>query len=143
MAAGCAIEIADLPVLQGCPSSTELVLVMNATGGSGAGLYALRKWGDIRTCVLGTPVLPYIGVVGRGQVSPTKDPVAGQSILQDNSLINLGSTNNGNIQIVIAETLMSNYGENKSFNYNPVIGEIDISPNVFIMNDAVFVDRNQ
>lgn len=139
----CAIEIAGLPILQGCPAGSELVMVVGATGGKGAGLYALRKWSDIRTCVLGTPVLPYIGVVGRGQVSPTKDPVADQSILQDNSLIGLGSTNGGNIQMVIAEVLMSNYGDNASFTYDPVLGEIDISPNVFIIGNAVFVDRNQ
>lgn len=140
----CSIEISSgLPILLGCPSDTEYVMVIGATGGAGLGQYALRKWGDIKKCVLGTPVLPYIGVVDRGQVSPTKDPVSGQSILQDNSLIGLGSTNNGNIQMVIAETLMSNYGDNASFTYDSATGTIDISPNVFITGNAVFVDRNQ
>lgn len=140
---GCSVEMAGLPLLLGCPSDNEMLLVIGATGGLGTGQYALRRWGDIKKCILGTPVLPYIGVVGRGQISPTKDPVAGQSVLQDNSLIGLGKSNNNNIQIVVAETLLSNFGDNASFTYDPVSGTIDMSPNKFVLGNTVFVDRNQ
>jgi hypothetical protein len=135
-------ELSSLPVLLGCPSDTEKVLVMGAIGGMGAGGYALRNWKDLKACILGSVKLPYIGVVGRGRTSP-HDPVAGSSILQDDLLKGLGSTNDGNIQMVIDSTLMSTYGVDASFTYDPSTGTINISPNVFVNQSGVQIDRNQ
>ena len=135
-------ELSGLPVLLGCPSNTEKILVMGAIGGQGAGGYALREWSDVKACLTGTVKLPYIGVVGRGRTNPN-DPIAGSSTLQDDSLIGLGSTNDGNIQMVIDVTLMATYGSDASFTYDPITGTVDISPNVFINESGVWVDRNQ
>ena len=124
----CATELNGLPTINGCPSDNEIFFVANAMGGSGLGGYGWRKWSDIKKCVISS-VTPYIGVVDRG--NPT-DPVSGTSTFQDSSLIGLGTTNNGDIQMVIDDVLMSTFGLNSSFAYDSTTGTIDISPNVFI-----------
>ena len=48
----CDQEIDGLPILTGCPADTEYFLVMGATGGKGAGLYALRSWLTLKNCLL-------------------------------------------------------------------------------------------
>lgn len=136
-------ELSSLPLLLGCPGDDEKILVINAIGGQGAGRYALRQWSAVKACIIGDVNKPYIGVVGRGQTSPTKDPDTGASILQDDSLIGLGSTNNNDIQMVIDEALMSTFGLNANFTYDPVTGTVDISPNTFVAGSGVFIDRNQ
>lgn len=133
-------ELSSLPLLFGCPGTNEWILVGNAIGGSGDGRYARRKWGDIKNCITGTVRLPYIGVVDRGNPG---DPVSDTGIFQNDSLIGLGSDNNGEIQMVIDETLYSNFGLNASFTYDPVSGTVDISPNKFTPQSGVFIDRNQ
>jgi hypothetical protein len=50
--AACDQEINGLPILTGCPADTEYFLVMGATGGAGAGLYALRSWLTLKNCIL-------------------------------------------------------------------------------------------
>src|SRR6185312_5193337 len=136
----CTQELNGLPVINGCPGSNEIFFVANAIGGQQPGGYGWRKWSDIKNCIVGTVVPPYIGVVDRGNQG---DPISGTSMFQDNSLIGLGATNNGDIQMVIDEVLMSTFGLNASFTYDPILGEVDISPNTFQPGSGVFIDRNQ
>jgi len=49
--AGCSVEINQLPVLTGCPSPSEMILVSGAVGGAGAGMYALRSISNILSCI--------------------------------------------------------------------------------------------
>lgn len=138
-------ELSSLPLLNGCPSDNEWFLVGNAIGGLGAGGYARRLWVDIKRCIFNT-VLPYIGVVGRGQPN---DPTAGISTFTNAQLAGLGANHNGEIQIVYAEQLRSNFGENASFTYtdNGTTGTIDLdylgSGETFNVNSTLCVDRNQ
>ncbi len=89
----------------------------------------------------GTSALPpLIGVVDDGGMD---DPVSGTSIFQNDKLIGLGDTNGGRIQIVIAEQIMSNFGDNSSFVLDNTIGELDISPNQFVAGSSFYVNRNQ
>src|ERR1700690_322532 len=118
----CSIEGTSLPIILGCPADNELFFVSGAIGGSGAGLYGWRRWVDIKHCIVGTVIPPYVGIVDGG----VNNPVSGISTFQSNSLIGLGSANNGNIQIVYAEILRSNFGDNASINYDPITGTIDL-----------------
>lgn len=88
----------------------------------------------------GVVVPPFVGVVGDGTA---KDPVAGTSTFQHNDLIGLGSTNSGKIQMTLGEVIMSNYGNNKSFDFDNTTGTIDISPNTFVLDDSLYINRNQ
>ncbi len=86
---------------------------------------------------------PLIGVVGNGG---PYDPVAGESTFQNGKLVGLGSTNNGQIQIVIGVTIQWNFGDNKSFEFDSVTGIIDLSyipGNTFIAGSGIYVDCNQ
>lgn len=58
---GCGKEINTLPILTGCPADDEYILVMNAVGGQGAGLYGLRSWPAIRNCLLGPGIITITG----------------------------------------------------------------------------------
>lgn len=133
-------ELSGLPVLQGCPSDNEYVMVIGAIGGSGAGGYALRKWSAIKACFIGVVKPPLIGVVGGGGAN---DPVTGSSTFQNASLIGLGGSNNGKIQMVIDDVLYSNFGVNASFTFNNVTGIIDISPNKWVASSGLYIDLNQ
>lgn len=144
----CKKDLETLPILLGCPSNNELILVRNAIGGwnntGGSTGYAWRKWSDLKNCVIGTVVAPYVGVVDRGQ---TNDPVSGTSIFQNNLLLGLGQNNNGEIQIVYAEILRSNFGDNKSFEFDGITGEINLDYNgsgeEFVPGSSLYIDRNQ
>jgi len=84
---------------------------------------------------------PLIGVVDRGN---TGDPVSGVSTWQNDLLKNLGSTNNGEIDITVDNINMSNYGTNVAFDYDPILGIITLlNGNVWTPNSGVKVDRNQ
>lgn len=84
---------------------------------------------------------PYVGVVDRG--NPT-DPVSGTAVFQDASLVGLGSTNNGDIVIQYAEGIRTNFGLNKTIDYDPVLGKITLnSPEEFFTGNTLIVDRNQ
>ncbi len=48
----CGKELNSLPKLTGCPAEGEYFLVINATGGFGAGGYALRDWASLVICLL-------------------------------------------------------------------------------------------
>ena len=144
----CKKDLSTLPILFGCPSNDELFLVNNAIGGynndgSGRG-YAYRKWSDIKNCIIGTVVAPYIGVVDRGNPN---DPVSGTPLFQNDLLIGLGANNNEEIQIVLAEILRSNFGDNKSFEFNSTTGEINLDYNSsgeqFTPGSSLYIDRNQ
>lgn len=140
----CSIEAIGLPVIQGCPSYNELFLVFGAVGGSGASLAGLRRWRDLKECIVGTVVTPYVGVVDRGNAT---DPVSGTSTFQSNALIGLGSQNNGDVQIVYGETLRSNFGINASFSFNSATGTINLDFNgsgeEFFTGASLWIDRNQ
>lgn len=86
---------------------------------------------------------PFIGIVGNGGA---KDPVSGTSIFQHPELIGLGGVN-GWIKIEIDDVTMSNFGQNKSFEYNPATGEINVDYNgngyTFQPQSSLFVNRNQ
>lgn len=87
---------------------------------------------------------PYIGVVDRGNPN---DPVSGTSIFQNDMLIGLGSTNNGDISIQYAEAVRNSFGANKSFDYDPILGTIDLDYNSsgeeFYPGSSLWIDRNQ
>jgi hypothetical protein len=83
---------------------------------------------------------PLIGVVGDGG---DDDPVAGESTFQNDKLIGLGATNSDRIQIVYAENIMSNFGDNSSFVFDNALGIIDISPQTFVTGSSLYVNRNQ
>lgn len=87
---------------------------------------------------------PLTGIVDGGGAD---DPVSGQSIFQSNKLIGLGSTNGGKIQIVIDDVIQSNYGQNKSFEFDNVTGEIDLdyngSGNTWITSSGLYINLNQ
>lgn len=85
-------------------------------------------------------VPPLIGVVGNGGAN---DPVANQSIFQSNKLIGLGATNDGNIEIKIANVPYWNFGDNASFVFNNVTGQINLSPNTFITGNGLYINLNQ
>lgn len=89
-------------------------------------------------------VPPYVGIVDRGQPN---DPVSGTSLFQNNALIGLGSTNNGNITILYAGTPRNNYGLTQSFIFDNVTGTIDLNYNSiaeqFFTGAPLSVDRNQ
>lgn len=61
----CGQEISGLPVLTGCPGDAEYVFMVGASGGAGAGGYALRSWLSLKNCLLdqifGTGILPIDG----------------------------------------------------------------------------------
>lgn len=137
----CNVELATLPVLSGCPDDNEWFLVGNATGGYGTYRYARRRWADLKGCMSSKVAIR--AVVGRGGAN---DPIKDSSVWQSNDLKGLGSTSNNEIQIVVAENTMSNYGDNTSFYYDPVAGTIDInngSGNTWVEGSSVFVDLNQ
>ncbi len=86
---------------------------------------------------------PLIGVVGNGGAF---DPVAGATTFKNGKLVGLGSANNGKIEIVIGVTIMWNFGDNKSFEFDSVTGTIDLSyieGNTFIAGSGIYVDCNQ
>lgn len=88
----------------------------------------------------GTVKLPFIGIAGRGQAD---DPGVGDSVVQSDLLVGLGSTNGGYIKIFVNTVGMDNFGNNPNFIYYPLTGEIDISPLTFAVDDSIYVDRNQ
>ena len=139
----CSIELNSLPIIQGCPSDNELFLVFGAIGGSGASLAGLRRWSDLKHCITFTVISPYIGVVDRGNPN---DPISGTGTFTNALLAGLGTINSGQIQIVLAEVLRSNFGNNASFTYtdNVTIGTIVISNNAqFLQGDTLYIDRNK
>lgn len=137
-------ELSSLPLLLGCPADDEWFLVGNATGGIGVGGYARRAWADIKRCILSTVLLPYVGVVDRGQPN---DPVSGVSTFTNALLVGLGANHNGEIQIVYGEQLKSNFGENQTFDFDPITGTINLDFNgsgeTFNPQSTLWVDRNQ
>lgn len=50
--ASCDTELSNLPLLTGCPGANEYVLVGNASGGQGVGLYGRRSWSNIISCII-------------------------------------------------------------------------------------------
>lgn len=82
------------------------------------------------------------GEVGAGGIN---DPVAGQPIFQHDSLIGMGASNGGKISILIAEGLFSSYGNNKSFDFDPSTGTIDLTygGNNFNQGDSISINLNQ
>lgn len=87
---------------------------------------------------------PYVGIVDGGNAN---DPVSGTSIFQNNQLIGLGSTNSGRITILYAESPRTNFGQNKSFEYNATTGTIDLNYNSsgeeWFADSSLWIDRNQ
>lgn len=72
-------------------------------------------------------------------------PVGSSSVWQNDELKGLGTLIDGvyRLMIFIAEQPLVNYGNNASFDYDPVAGTIDISPNTFSIGDSVYVNKNQ
>lgn len=136
----CSKELADLPLLFGCPSDYEWFIVGNAEGGFGKYKYARRAFAQIKNCIIGVVRPPYIGVVDRG--NPT-DPVSGTTVFQDDSLIGLGATNNGDIQIVIDDVLMSTFGQNAGIAFDPATGTVTNLTGNWQAGSGLFIDRNQ
>lgn len=84
---------------------------------------------------------PLKGEVGGGGVD---DPVDGATSFQSNKLMNLGSTTGGKLSITYAETLMSSWGSNAAFTYDPNTGTITwLYGNTFTVGSTLEVDRNQ
>ena len=93
--------------------------------------------GDPGTTVI-TPKGTLKGVVGRGGLD---DPIAGQPIFQSSKLVGLSS----DIQIVLAEGFMSSFGNNKSFDFDPSQGIVDLTygGNIFNEGDTLLINLNQ
>jgi hypothetical protein len=144
----CKKDLSTLPILSGCPADDELVLFNNAVGGwneSGAVKgYGWRTWGDLKLCLASALVLkPLIGVVDGGGAD---DPVSGTSLFQNDKLIGLGSTNMGRIQIFIDDVSQSNFGQNLTFAFDNVSGEIDLdngTGNEWVSGGGLYIDLNQ
>jgi len=133
----CSTEYTSLPVLDGCPADSELILVSGAMGGVGNGKYALRSWGSLKACIGGS-IPPLIGTVDGGG---SDDPVSGNTPFQNNKLIGLGSTNGNKIQIVVDDILYSNFGTNANFSFAPTTGTI--SGFYWAAGAGLFIDLNQ
>jgi hypothetical protein len=52
LAVPCSVPISSLPVLTDCPSDSEYVLFIGATGGATSDLAALRSWSTIKQCIV-------------------------------------------------------------------------------------------
>lgn len=85
------------------------------------------------------PKKPLIGVAGEGGED---DPIVGESTYQNDKLIGLGSQNNDRILAIINNIPQSNFG-NPNFSLDNVSGTINISPNVWLPNDSLYIDLNQ
>ena len=81
---------------------------------------------------------PLIGVVGDGGLT---DPVAGLTPFQNDSLIGLGATNAGRIQIVVDNNIQSNFGDVSSFTFNNITGTI--SDIFWVAGSSLYIDLNQ
>lgn len=124
-------------VVDTCPNDVDLVLFVDD-----ANLSVFRTWEKLKEC-LTTAVGPrnaIKGVVGSGEAD---DPVEGSSLFQSTKLIGMGADNNGRMVAILAEIIISNYGNNASFTLDNNTGLIDISPNTFQAGDSWFIDLNQ
>ncbi len=81
---------------------------------------------------------PIAGVVGGANM-----PVDGATSWTNDRLKGLGILNGGNIQITVANQLLTNYGTNSSFTLDNVGGSISLNGNIFFAGDAIYVDTNQ
>ena len=86
MAEQCQREMNGLTILTGCPTPTEMLLVMGSTATGNLSGYGLRPYSDIKKCILGGLVFVLdqfrIGDVG----SPIADGATSLVITQDNVL---------------------------------------------------------
>lgn len=95
--ASCDTELSNLPLLSGCPGTSEYFLVGNASGGQGIGLYGRRLWSDIKSCLLSSIKFGFSqSIVGQ---SGSLIPVGGLTItinqtgiLQDSVFVTLDGT---------------------------------------------------
>lgn len=87
-------------------------------------------------------LLPLVGEVGAGGAD---DPVNGANSFQSNKLIGLASSSGGTkLSILYAETPYNSWGDNKSFDYDNVLGTITwLNGGTFTTGSSLFVDRNQ
>lgn len=131
---GCQININDLNVLSTCPDDSELVLFFNV-GGQTTGT-ALRTWAQVKSCLGLNP--PIAGTVGNEGL-----PQAGESVYQDNRIKNLGATNDGNIQFLLAGTPYSNFGTNEAFDYDATTGTITLLFGTFPEGADFSIQLNQ
>lgn len=83
---------------------------------------------------------PLTGIVNGGGAD---DPTSGISTFQSDKLIGLGSTNDGKCKIEIDGIIQYNFGSISSFDLNNSTGILDISPNVFVTDSALYIDLNQ
>jgi len=96
-------------------------------------------WYEINNGVTtNTTPKPLIGIVGDGGAT---DPTAGLVDFQNNSLIGLGSSNGGRIQISIDDIPYSNFGTNANFNFDDATGTI--SGIFWVTGAGLFIDLNQ
>lgn len=86
----------------------------------------------------GSPKLPIAGTVGDEGL-----PQAGESVYQDNRIKNLGATNDGNIQFLLAGTPYSNFGTNEAFDYDATTGTITLLFGTFPEGADFSIQLNQ
>jgi len=83
----------------------------------------------------GSSSTPIVGIVGGAGM-----PNDGDTNYTNAALIGLS----GNLQIVVAEQILSSYGSNAAFNFDNVLGKISLLfGNTFILNDSIFINTNQ
>jgi hypothetical protein len=93
--ADCQQEMNGLPILTGCPTPTEMLLVMGSTASGNKAGYGLRPFTDLKKCILAglTFVLNQftIGDVGSPMAPGDSSLIITQdNVLQDSVFITLG-----------------------------------------------------
>ena len=97
----CSTEINSLPILTGCPSDTEAVMVMFSSASGNNGGYGLRYMGAVRQCWLAQLQFSFtqfkVGSAGSpisaGETALTITlPLTTNTILQGSVFITLGGT---------------------------------------------------
>jgi len=95
MAEACQREINGLPILTGCPTPTEMILVMNSTAPGNLSGYGIRPYSDIKKCILAglTFVLDQFRIGDAGSpiaAGATQLIVTQANVLQDSVFVTLG-----------------------------------------------------
>jgi hypothetical protein len=83
----------------------------------------------------GGSIKPITGLVGGIDL-----PVSGTSVYTNILMIGIGP----DIQITIGEAIMSSYGPNQSFDFDPTTGTITLLfGNTFIQGQSIYINLNQ
>ena len=107
----CSIELADLPLLTGCPADDEWMLFGNASAAGGRGKYGYgrRTWGTLKACI----------AAGGGSYAAISALIASDSSSYQNDALKGASE----LAFVIVNKQLYTY-EDGDFAFNSVSGTI-------------------